>query len=208
MDDILLVLLRHGAHRAPVRITTSALGAEADMSQQNASRKLVLLEKEGYLQRSKEGIRLTKRGQDDLGAAYASLRRVFEGGRLEIGGTIVKGLGEGRYYLSLDGYRKAMKQKLGFYPFPGTLNVKMDDDDRWKRQQLIQMEPLVIPGFRDKKRTYGDLFAYRCKTGGLECFVVVPMRTHHGPDVIEIIAPVDLKKALHKKDGDRLKVVL
>ncbi|MDD5171578.1 MAG: DUF120 domain-containing protein [Candidatus ainarchaeum sp.] len=208
MDEILLVLLRHGAHKGPVRITTSAIGAEAGMSQQNASRKLMLLEKDGYLQRSKDGIRLVKKGQDDLAAAYASLRRVFEGERLEIEGTIVKGLGEGKYYLSLDGYRKAIKQRLGFYPFPGTLNVKMDEDERWKKQQLIQMEPVIIPGFRDKKRTYGDLFAYRCRAGGLECIVVVPMRTHHGPDVIEIIAPVDLKKTLRKKDGGRLKVVL
>lgn len=208
MDEMLLVLLRRGAHRTPIRITTSSLGAESGMSQQNASRKLLLLEKEGYVGRNKEGIRLTKKGCESLAADYASLRKAFEGERLEIGGTIVKGLGEGKYYLSLEGYRKAVRQKLGFRPFPGTLNVKMDEDDRWKKQQIIQMEPVIIPGFRDRKRTYGDLFSYRCRLGEEECAVVVPMRTHHGPDIIEVIAPVDLKKALGKKDGDRVKVVL
>lgn len=205
---MLLVLLRHGAHKAPVRITTSVMGAEAGMSQQNSSRKLLALEKEGYLERDKDGIRLTRKGCDSLAADYASLRKAFEGERLEIGGTIVKGLGEGRYYLSLDGYRKAIRQKLGFHPFPGTLNVKMDEDERWKKQQLIQMEPVIIPGFRDRKRTYGDLFSYRCKLGDEDCAVVVPMRTHHGPDIIEVIAAVDLKRALRKKDGGRVKVVL
>ncbi len=208
MDEMLLVLLRRGAHRAPVKITTSSLGAEAGMSQQNASRKLVLLDREGYLKRGKDGIMLTEKGCDCLAAGYASLKSAFEGGRVEIGGTIVKGLGEGKYYLSLDGYRKAVRQKLGFRPFPGTLNVKIDEDERWKKQQIIQMEPVIIPGFRDRKRTYGDLFSYRCRLGDEECAVVVPMRTHHGPDIIEIIAPVDLKKALRKKDGDRVKVVL
>ena len=208
MDNLLLVLLRHGAHKAPVRITTSVLGAEAGMSQQNASRKLLALEKEGYLDRGKEGIRLTRKGCDSMAADYASLRRAFEGERLEICGTIVSGLGEGRYYLSLDGYRKAIRQRLGFHPFPGTLNIKIDEDDRWKKQQLIQMEPVIIPGFRDRKRTYGDLFSYRCRLGDEECAVVVPMRTHHGPDIIEVISQSDLKKALRKKDGGRVKVVI
>lgn len=208
MDELLLVLLRHGAHKAPVKMTTSALGAEAGMSQQNASRKLLELEGQGQLERGKGGIRLTRKGCDLLADGYASLRRAFEGERLEIRGTVVGGLGEGRYYLSLDGYKKAIRQKLGFNPFPGTLNIKIDEDDRWKKQQLIQMEPVIIPGFMDRKRTYGDLFSYRCRLGDEECAIVVPMRTHHGPDILEVVAPVDLKKALRKKDGSRVKVVI
>ena len=208
MDEVLLLLLRHGAHLRPVRMTTAELGAEAGMSQQNASRTLTVLEKGGYLERKEGGIILTKKACGELGEAYAAMKRAFEGGKLEITGTIVRGLGEGKYYLSLDGYRKQIKKTLGFIPFPGTLNVKMAPADVWKRQQLLRIEPLIIQGFMDGKRTYGDLFAYRCRLEGTDCAVIVPMRTHHGPEVIEVISSFDIKKKLGKKDGGKVRLTV
>jgi len=208
MDDVLLLLLRHGAHLRPVRMTTTELGAEAGMSQQNASRTLMVLEKSGYLERKEGGIILTKKACDELGEAYAAMKGAFEGGKLEIEGTIVRGLGEGKYYLSLEGYRKEIKKTLGFIPFPGTLNVKMAPEDVWKRQQLLKTEPLIIPGFTDGKRTYGDLFAYRCRLEGTDCAIIVPMRTHHGPEVIEVISHSDIKKKLGKKDGGKVRLTV
>jgi riboflavin kinase len=70
------------------------------------------------------------------------------------------------------------------------------------------MEPMIVPGFRDKDRTYGDIFAYRCRIGKHECALIVPLRTHHGPEIVEIISPLNVKKELHKKDGDRVRIVL
>ncbi|MFN7991462.1 MAG: DUF120 domain-containing protein [Candidatus Micrarchaeia archaeon] len=206
MERILLLLLKMGAAAKPVRLTTSEIGTETGMSQQNASRMLVVLEAEGQIERSKDGIRLTKRAYDRLASDYAILKTAFEGGKLAIEGTITKGLGEGGYYVSMDGYRNQIKEKLGFDPFPGTLNILMDEP--WKKQQLLQLEPVIIAGFRDKERTFGDLFAYRCRLGKHECAIIVPLRTHHGPEIIEIISPIDIKKGLRKKDGDRVKVVV
>jgi len=208
MDEVLLLLLRHGAHLRPVRMTTTELGAEAGMSQQNASRTLALLEKRGYLERKENGITLTKKACGELGDAYAAMKRAFEGGRLEISGAIVRGLGEGKYYLSLDGYRRQIQKALGFIPFPGTLNLRMASGDVWKRQQLLRMEPIIISGFTDGKRTYGDLFAYRCRLEGADCAIIVPMRTHHGPEVIEVISSFDIKKKLGKKDGGKVRLTV
>jgi riboflavin kinase len=178
------------------------------MSQQNASRTLTLLEKNGYVERKEGGIILTKKACGELGEAYAAMKRAFEGGKLEIRGTIVRGLGDGKYYLSLGGYRKQIKKMLGFMPFPGTLNVKMAPEGAWKRQQLLKMEPIIISGFADGKRTYGDLFAYRCRLEGMDCAIIIPMRTHHGPDVIEVISRFDIKKKLGKKDGGTVRLVV
>jgi len=208
MDGILILLLRKGAHLKPVKMTTTDIGAAQGMSQQNASRRLKELEGEGYIERSDEGIALTKKAVDELSGLHATLRSAFKGEKLALGGVIVKGLGEGRFYLSLEGYRKQIKQKLGFAPFPGTLNVRVDRKDLRKRQQLRRMEPVLIPGFRNGERTYGDLFAYRCGLGGLECAIIIPLRTHHGPDVIEIISASDIKKSLGKQDGDRVRVIV
>lgn len=208
MDDLLVLLLRRGAHQRPVRITTAEIGAEAGMSQQNASRRLKELEGEGYIRRGKDGLMLSGKARDDLSALYSSLRSAFEGGQLDMNGTIVSGLGEGKFYLSLEGYRRQITQKLGFEAFPGTLNIRLDEADLLQRQELRRMEPVVISGFRDGQRTYGDLFAYRCKVGGIECAIIIPLRTHHGQDIIELISASELKKTLMKKDGDRIEVVV
>jgi riboflavin kinase len=207
MDELLLLLLRHGAHARPARLTGAELGAALSMSQQNASRRLAELERTGYVERKDGGIMLTKTAYGELAGLYSSMKAAFEGGRLEIEGTISAGLGEGRYYISLPGYRKQIEEKLGFSPYPGTLNVRLDEADLWKRQHLLGLDPVVIRGFRDDKRTYGDIFAYACTVEGEKCAVIVPLRTHHGADILEIIARHELKRKLRKKDGQRVRVI-
>jgi len=206
MDRILVLLLRKGAHERPLRITTSELGNLAGMSQQNASRRLSYLEGEGLVERSRDGIMLTRRGRDSLSELYSELKGAFEPGGLLIEGTVVKGLGEGRFYMSLPGYRSQIEKKLGFDPFPGTLNIKIDESEAWKRKRVLDGEPIHISGFRDKERTFGNLFAYRCTLGGRECAMIFPLRTHHGPEVIEIVCPFNAKKTLGLKEGAKAAV--
>jgi riboflavin kinase len=208
MDEILLLLLRKGAHKMPLRLTTGEIGTDAGMSQQNASSRIIQLEKEGLIERRKDGILLTKKGYDSLAFGYATLRNAFEGGKLEFEGRIVKGLGEGGYYVSMKGYSRQMKERLGFAPYPGTLNLKLDEKGMIRRQQMLNTEPVIISGFKDEKRTYGDLFAYRCRIENEECAVIVPIRTHHGPEIIELVCPFNVKKKLGKKDGDKVLVSL
>lgn len=208
MDEVLILLLRKDAHTKPVMMTTTELGKLTGMSQQNASRKLAALEQEGYIERSKEGILLTGKARDGLGELYSSLRDAFGEKRLEIEGVISKGLGEGGYYVSLEGYQSQMKDKLGFRPYPGTLNIKIGESQRWKRQHLLQGEPIVITGFKGKDRTYGDLFAYKCALEGLPCAVIIPLRTHHGADTLELLCPFNVKKKLGRGEGDKVKVVI
>ncbi len=207
MDEILLLLLRSGAHQKPARFTTAELGAEIGISQQTASRRLTELGKEGYVERSAAGIRLTKKAYDEMAKTYAVMKSIFEA-KLEIAGTIVTGLGEGAYYTSLEGYRKQMKDKLGFEPHLGTLNIRLRDEESWKKEQLLSSEPIIISGFKDKERSYGDLYAFPCRIEGLDCAVIMPLRTSHGPQILEIICGSDIRKRLRKKDGDKLTVVL
>jgi riboflavin kinase len=206
MDEMLILLLRKGAHAKPCRLTTAELGELCGMSQQNASRKITSLGKEGRVERGKEGIRLTEKGYSELAGLYSSMKSVFEGGKLEFSGTIVRGLGEGSFYMSLGGYRKQIRERLGFDPFPGTLNIRLDDDERWKRQRLLENEPIIISGFKDRNRTYGELYAYRCRMEGRDGAIIVPLRTHHGPEILELICPFNAKFELGKKDGGRVKV--
>jgi CTP-dependent riboflavin kinase len=85
MDEILLLLLRQGAHKKPVKLTTAEVGSGADLSQQSASRRLLLLEEEGLIARGADGIALTKKAYEAIAKEYATLKSVFEE-KLEISG--------------------------------------------------------------------------------------------------------------------------
>jgi len=205
MDELLLLLLRSGAHREHVRLTTTEIGQMLGMSQQNVSRRLRALEKEGRIERKRQGVALTEEGVAEMRELLAQLQNAFDSS-LEMHGRIADGLGEGRFYLSRPGYRKQMREKLGFEPYHGTLNVLLDAGEGEKRRRLLQLEPVIIEGFTEDERTFGDLFAYKAKVDGIECAVVVPLRTHHGQDVIELVAPVSLRKKLGKGTGERILV--
>ncbi len=204
MDNILLLLLRLGAHKKEVSISTGEIGAESEMSQQNASRRLGMLEENGYIRRKGGNITITKRGIEKIMEEYSIIKKALEG-KVEIVGTIVEGLGEGKYYMSLEGYRKQIADKLGFDPYPGTLNIRIDEGGR---EGILTSEPVIISGFSGKDRTYGDIFAFPCRIEDEPGAIIVPLRTSHGPDVIEVIAGFDIRKKKNKRTGDRVRVVL
>lgn len=206
MDEILIFLLRKGAINAPVSLTTIQIGEELGMSQQNASRRILELEQSGCIERTAGKIRLTQKSIKELAQLYGELKNAFERTPLILDGKIINGLGEGKYYLSLEGYRKQIREKLGFDPYPGTLNIKLKET--WKREYFVQMDPVVITGFKDGERTFGDLFAYKCRISDSDCAIVVPLRTHHPQEIIEVISKENLKERYKKKDGDSIRIEL
>ena len=208
MNELLLFLLKKGGNKNSVRISTGELGDALNMSQQNASRLLLELEESGKIIRDKNGVVITKSGMEDIWQIYGTMRQALEGKRMKIKGKITRGLGEGGYYISLEGYTKQFIDKIGFEPFPGTINLKLDDREQEKRIMLRELEPIIIEGWKTSDRSFGDIFAYRCRIDGIEGAIVIPVRTHHGMDILEIVSLFDIKKKLRKKDGDQLEVEL
>ena len=209
MDDLLLALVRKGAHLHPVRITTSELGQMLGMSQQNASRRISSLEKGGLIARTKDGISLTDAGAAEMREIYSGLREAFEKKATEFSGVIVSGFGEGKYYLSFEEYKSQIKEKFGFSPYAGTLNVRLSPAQLAAKSAFLRnAEPVMINGFKKEGRNFGDLFAYSCLVDGTEAALIVPARTHHPPEIIELVAPANLKSALKKKDGESVKIAL
>ena len=202
MDKILFLLLKKGANRNAVEITTSEIGSELNISQQTASRRLIELEKEGKINRKNKKIILTSEGIKEIKEFYAELKNAFEKEKLIFNGKIVEGFKEGKYYVSK--YKSKIKKTLGFTPFEGTLNVKISDME--KRYQIRQLEPIVIEGFKTKGRSFGDIFAYRCSVNRIPAVIIIPTRTHHGMDILEIISKFNLKKKLKKKTGEEISV--
>ncbi len=211
----LIELLELGAKDRPISITTSELGQKLGKSQQLASKHLEEMEREGMVERIRSGgktyVKLTKKGVSSGAALYSSLSRVYaknESETLEIVGTVFSGLGEGAYYVSLKGYKKQFLAKLGFEPFPGTMNLRLDlPVYRKVRRDLETMKGIHIDGFKDGKRTYGGAECFKAMLNNkVDGAVLVIERTTHDDTVLELISPVNLRKQFNLKDGDEMRV--
>ncbi|MEM3626652.1 MAG: DUF120 domain-containing protein [Candidatus Bathyarchaeia archaeon] len=211
----LLKLAEMGAHRRSAKISTEYLAGKLGVSQQTASRYLIELDNKGWIKRTMtpEGclIKIADAGVKELKKLYSSLRFLMEAAyppSITLEGTVFTGLGEGAYYISIDGYRKQFIEKLGFDPYPGTLNLKLTTDyDNKTRAELEAYPSIEIEGFKNENRTYGPVKCYPAiienKVKGA---VVLALRSHYDASVIEVIAPVFLRTHLKLKDGHKVKV--
>ncbi|MFP3949594.1 MAG: DUF120 domain-containing protein [Candidatus Micrarchaeia archaeon] len=206
MDELILLLAEKGALDEPVHLTTRNLGKSLFMSQQNASIRLRKLIHEGYLVSGEKGIRITQNGRKELVRLYSRLSSIFQKNRFIFTGRVVRGLDEGKYYVSLPPYKNRMKEALGFTPFPGTLNIELDESQIEHRIALREHRPIMIKGFRQGGRSFGPVGLYPCSIGGYEGALIFPFRSHHGLRVLEIISPHDLAKKLDISKGSKIKV--
>jgi riboflavin kinase len=208
-------LAEMGASRRTVKVSTEYLAQKMRSSQQTASRHVIQLEKKGWIKRTitPEGclIKVTDSGLDVLKQVYADLRLVFEATyppSITLEGILFSGLGEGAYYVTRDGYRKQFIEKLGFDPYPGTLNLKLMTDYDIKTMAELETYPAVeMIGFQNESRSYGAVKCYPAIINNkVKGAVVSAMRTHYDSSVIEVIASTYLRGSLKLKDGNKVKV--
>jgi riboflavin kinase, archaea type len=202
-----------GATEEEVVCSTSDLAKGIGTSQQTASRRLIEMEKLRLIERTRTGrdqrLRITGDGYRELSEMFLNLKRVFEAPKkdLVITGTVFTGLKEGSYYMSRDGYRKQFIAKLGFDPYPGTLNLKVSKENLNERKSLETYPSVYIEGFANENRTYGPAKCFRALINDeVNCAIVMPIRAHYGQDVVELIAPVSLRKKFNLADGDTVHV--
>ena len=206
MDELLLFLAEKGALQEPVHITTKSIGAAFSMSQQNASVRLRKLMDGGLISKTEKGIRLTEKGRKNLTSIYSRMKSIFQQKRFVFNGKIVKGSDEGKYYISLPQYTQKIKDALGFTPFPGTLNIELDESQIETRIALREHKPIIIEGFKSQGRSFGPAELYPCTIGGYAGALVFPFRSHHGLRILEIISPYDLTKKLPISMGSKINV--
>jgi len=212
----LIELLSKGARHNFVELTTTLLGKDIGRSQQAASKHLLDLETSGYVERLKKGqkyaVKVTDKGYSEIQNLYLSLRAALESApaTMDFEGNVISGMGEGAYYMSLEGYRRQFREKLGYEPYPGTLNVRLTDQIYMNgRLELGKHPSIFINGFSDGTRTYGWVKCYRAtiNDGAIDnAAVLVLERTHYDDSMLEVIGPISIKQASGIKNGDRIKV--
>jgi len=193
-----------------VPISSKELGETLGISQQSASMRILELLKAGAITRElgarKQMVKLTRTGIDLLRREYSHYQRIFSlGNRLAIRGTIVTGLGEGKYYVNHKEYATQFVKKLGFRPYEGTLNVKVSAGELEKLNNLQSMDGAMVRGFKKGGRSFGDVKCFISEIKNLECAVIIPTRTHYD-DIMEVISRFNLRRTLGLKDGDYIEI--
>src|ERR1700686_3971936 len=155
--QILKLLAQAGGDHAPVVLTSGEVGEKLGIRQQSADRHLMALAADGFIERTlaarRQRLTLTPAALEVLRKEYHGYRRIFEGpAKVRFTGHIASGLGEGRYYLSQPGYVVQFTERLGYTPYPGTLNVRVDPPDLLRVSAVKNWNGVRIDGFQASGR--------------------------------------------------------
>ncbi|MFH1256220.1 MAG: DUF120 domain-containing protein [Candidatus Diapherotrites archaeon] len=189
--------------------STAKLASHFGVSQQSISRKLRELEQKKLVNR-KAGtagitVSLTREGEKELLKKFMALEKIFARGKKEtaLQGSVSSGLGEGAYYLSQKQYSVQFRKLLGFLPFVGTLNLKVEP--LRLEQFLAGTKKIHVNGFKTKERSFGALKCFPVRINKKVCgAIVLPERTTHPENMVEVIAPLNLRKKFGLKDGEKV----
>jgi CTP-dependent riboflavin kinase len=122
-------------------------------------------------------------------------------------GKIVSGIKQGAFFTQLDWVQEQCLEKLGFKPYPGTLNLEIAHENMAIIEALKPQEgvELVPP---DSNFCSG--FVFPITVEGISGAIVAPAADVrvHGENVIEIISHLGLKDALGVKDGDFVSLIV
>lgn len=121
-------------------------------------------------------------------------------------GKLVKGIGKAGYFTQIDWVVNQCKEKLGFNPYPGTVNIKVEGENLklWKslqEKEVIEIEPPEGSNFCTGK-------TLKVAIGDIPAAIMLPGVEGYPEDIVEIIAPVMVKETLKIEDGDMIEVKL
>jgi riboflavin kinase len=135
---------------------------------------------------------------NDLENVLKGVRRI-QLKALRIKGMVFSGKGEGTKFIKLPWVRRQITEKLGFTPHLGTLNIKLSRESLKFKTILEMAEAIEISpdaGFHGGRCFKAYLM------NDLKCAVVIPETSDYPKDVLELIAPVNLREKLRLGDGD------
>jgi riboflavin kinase len=202
-------LLSKGAKYNYVTLTSSSLGKNIHKSQQAASKHLLELEQNKFITRIISGrkisVKITSKGFSEIVKLSSTLQKSLDSSpsHVDLEGTLISGMGEGAYYMGLKGYSKQFKSKIGYVPFPGTFNVRLDQKIHQESiKQFETLDGIKIKSFSDGKRTYGWVKCFSAKLNNtINCQLIVL-----DDSVIELISKVCLRKNSKFKDGSKVSI--
>ena len=122
-------------------------------------------------------------------------------------GKIVSGIKQGAFFTQLDWVQEQCLEKLGFKPYPGTLNLEITHEnmaiiEALRPQRGVELVP--------PDSNFCSGFVFPITVEGISGAIVAPAEDVrvHGKNIIEIISHLGLKDALGVEDGDWLTLTI
>ncbi|MEM1582135.1 MAG: DUF120 domain-containing protein [Candidatus Bathyarchaeia archaeon] len=119
-------------------------------------------------------------------------------------GIVSTGVNEGKYFTSLPWFRRQVKEILGFEPYPGTLNLLLKDSD-YRRLTDLFNKSLGYRVFPENGYFPGRLYKAIIMSSMLVA-IIKPCVPNYPKNLLEIIAPICLRKFFNLRDGDEVEV--
>lgn len=124
---------------------------------------------------------------------------------MEISGIIYSGAGKGAFFTQIDWVVQQCMKHLGYPPFPGTLNVRIEDQDLASLDRFLETSDFeLIPDDPD----FCAAQVKKIQINSIPAAVVIPGKDVriHEDRMLEVISSRSLKKLLDLKDGDRVRL--
>jgi CTP-dependent riboflavin kinase len=124
---------------------------------------------------------------------------------MRISGKIQSGAGKGAFFTQVEWVVKQCEEMLGYKPFPGTLNVRVCDEDLNRLEKFLESTDCVLMPDNPK---FCAANVKKVKVHDIPAAIVLPsedVRVHENR-VVEIIAPMRLKDVLGLEDGDSVTI--
>lgn len=194
-----------------VTISSAEFADAVGTSNQTAARRLQALDDAGLIERTfvpqGQVVTITQAGKTLMGREYMQYRKIFDGMPCAnvLNGKVITGIGEGKYYTQLHEYVVQFEEMIGFIPHPGTLNVELDAESI-TLFGICRPEGITLNGFVRDERTFGEVECVNVKIFDIEGAIVRPKRTHYPDNIIEMIAPVNLREHFDLNDASPVKV--
>ena len=124
-----------------------------------------------------------------------------------LNGKIISGLKQGAFFTQLDWFQKQCVEKLGYVPYPGTLNLEISTEDIHKVEVIEQASEIE---FIPPDSTFCSGRAHTVEIQGMRAAIIMPAKEVrvHGKNIIEVISEVKLKDALGADDGDSVELTV
>lgn len=120
-----------------------------------------------------------------------------------IKGKVFSGKKDSGCYLRLNWVKQQLLEKVGFIPYPGTLNLKLDNKYVKAKKLLKGFEGIAIV----PKLGYCPGKCYRAKfRSAFHCAVILPELVGYPEDVLELISPTNLREKFQLNDGDSIEI--
>lgn len=120
-------------------------------------------------------------------------------------GVIFSDLGRAASFMDMVWVAQSLERALGFRPFPGTLNIKLDTAEAENVWRAAQCADGILISAPDASFCNARCFRVRIE-GNWPGAAIVPAVGGYPANKLEVIAPVRLKDALDIEDGARVTI--